>query len=74
MSMVLKLLSGLLIICTLSACDKGTLLSSVISSHSSGVGIIAVGETPAHSKKYTISSTLEILKPVNLKAMANDAQ
>ncbi len=63
------------IILTLSGCGLNSRSSGngVLDFQSSGSGIVPDSNLVPDSK-YMISSTIEILKPVNLKAMTNDAQ
>ncbi len=68
----LKVLSALSIVWTLCACNKSP--SSSSKGTLSSAASITAETASVQNSKYTISSTMEILKPVNLTAMTNDAQ
>jgi hypothetical protein len=70
----LNFLLALSSVLTQSSCGKSLPSKSEFSLKSPSAGIVSPSISPDLSDKYTISSTLEILKPVNVGSMTNDAQ
>lgn len=68
----LKILFGVLVCLTVISCGKRTAPGSVNDQGSAGISTESTG--PDLNSRYTITSTMEILKPVKIEAMSNDAQ